>query len=604
MSSQPDPTNLPPGTYIHGWLVVRKLGQGSYGAVYHVKLDGHDFALKMARHRADSGDTAHTGARIQRELSCLSLVHHPHIVRVWSHGYWPHPREGFFFIVEDYVEGYTLAEWAERAHPTFRQVVALLEPVADALVAPHKLGIFHRDLKPSNILVRKRDDASVITDFSVGDHPLAEELTEGPVPPGTRRYRSPESLKFERQHPHQPEARYSFQVADELFALGATLYDLLTDPLPTGRHSRLPLNSDALPPPSPLKLNPRVPPALSDLTMALLDPNPRVRPPSADTLCRMLGELKADPDEAWDALVYPPSARHTEASPPLKARQGLGRPGWPRAAALGAALLALFLGVIIFVARGRDEEPRPARGQFPSQEQPLGPIIDLPPEPPASHAPQQGPLESSSPPSQKENNAVSLSRSTPKPSPPVTPERKPQKVPPPVPASPSFKQCAALVGTLAFLNAGCATVHLRPEPGECPKDAVEAMRKFGQPNPLRMQLFVIPDTKQRATDDIEEGVYENGPTIAALVDDDRLRPKKFPPGTLLDGHLWVSAPDDRVYGQFTRARLPDGKTVPICLELCEGHHNVVGVPKLRVGPREGTVVLYPTQIACWTDYWH
>jgi hypothetical protein len=89
------------------------------------------------------------------------------------------------------------------------------------------------------------------------------------------------ALSFERQHRHQPEARYPFQVTDELFALGATLYDLLTDPLPTGKHPRQPLNNDVLPVPSPAKVNPRVPPALSDLTMALLDPEPRVRPPDA-----------------------------------------------------------------------------------------------------------------------------------------------------------------------------------------------------------------------------------------------------------------------------------------------------------------------------------
>jgi hypothetical protein len=86
-------------------------------------------------------------------------------------------------------------------------------------------------------------------------------------------------------------------------------------------------------------------------------------------------------------------------------------------------------------------------------------------------------------------------------------------------------------------------------------------------------------------------------------------PDVFPHGTLLEGHLWVSAPGDQVFGQFTRARLPDGKTVPICLELCaasgeEREVGAVGAPKGRPGPREGSVVMRPNQTACWTDYWH
>ncbi|WP_224363609.1 serine/threonine protein kinase [Hyalangium versicolor] len=548
MSSQPDPTNLPPGTFIQGWRVVEKRGQGAYGVVYRAQLRGQDFALKIAQHRADSGDSAHTDERIRREMTCLNLVNHPNIVRVWGHGRWLDPREGFFFIVEDYVDGDTLAGWAEHAHPTFRQVVALLEPVADALEAAHQDKIFHRDIKPSNIMVHRSNSVPVITDFSVGEHPLAEELTEG-MPPGTRRYRSPEALKAERQH--EPGARYSYQAADELFALGATLYDILTDPLPTERRARLPLNNEALPPPSPVKVNPRVPPALSDLTMALLNPNPRLRPPSAGTLRGFLAELKADPDQAWDERVYPPSARRRTALPPPKTRQGLSRQGWARTALLGCALLALLLGAITFFG---------ARG------------VDLPAETPASHAPQQRPLP-------KEDTPVS----------PVSPKPKP-----------TFTQCAALIGTMAFLEMGCATVHTRPEPGECPEEAMKFMRKFGQPNDYSRYIGIVLDPKKRNKDDSTEvALYENGPITSEF---DSVYARELPEGTLLEGHLWV-APGNLVFGRYTRARRPDGTTVPICVELCN-ENNAAGWPKDRPDPREGAALLMPFAGACFTERWH
>ncbi|HYH96092.1 serine/threonine protein kinase [Hyalangium sp.] len=600
MDSKLDPMHLPPGTLIHGWRVVAKLGQGSYGAVYQVEMGGQHFALKIALHRASSGDAARTDARIRRELACLSLLNHPHIVRVWGHGRWPDPQEGLLFIIMDLVVGSTLAEWMEAAHPTFRQMVKLVETVADALAASHALGIFHRDIKPSNILVRKSDNAPIVTDYSVGDHPLAEELTEGPLPPGTRRYRSPEALAFERQHRNQPEARYPFQVTDELFALGATLYDLLTDPLPTGRHPRQPLNSNVLPVPSPAKVNPRVPPALSDLTMALLNPDPRVRPPDAGAVRRMLGELKADPGEGWDALVYPPSARRATAIAAPKARSGQR---WRRASALiGAGVLALLLGAIVSSARWRDAEPQPVQAEPALQEQPLVRGGDVVVEPPASPMPQRSLPGSTSPPSQKENNAVNLSRSTPEASAPLTPARNPQPAFPLARPKPSFKQCTALIGALAFLKAGCATVHLRPEPGACPEEALKAMGQFHMPARGRNSTWIQPDWTQESQPD--PGVYESGPIIGKYWGSPGST-WPWPEGTLLEGHLWVSAPGDRVFGHYTRARLPDGKTVPICLEICteEGEAGV-GWEKQGPGPREGTVLMRRLVPACWTDRWH
>lgn len=591
MGARLDPTNLPPGTLIQGYRVVRKLGQGSYGAVYLVVIEGRYFALKLALHRAGSGDAAQTDARLLRELTCLTLLQHPHIVRVWAHGRWQDPQEGLLFIVMDYVEGYTLAEWMEHTHPTFRELLGLLEKVAAALEDSHARGVLHRDLKPSNLLVRKRDNAPFLTDYSVGAHPLAEELTEGPLPPGTRRYRSPEALKFERQHRQEPEARYAFQVTDEVFALGASLYDMLTDPRPSSKQPRQPLNSDALPPPSPATLNPRVPPALSDLTMALLNPDPRVRPPTAGAVSRMLGELRADPDGAWDALVYPPSARRAGASPTLRIPWSQLWRRWRLVSALGAALLALALAAAVFSARWGGELPRLPQAERPPPVRPL--------EPPASPAPEGPPPASSPPSSQKEQHPMSLARSTPEASPPPSAEKNSPEAPLSAPRKPSFKRCAALIGTLTFLEVGCATVHLRPEPGACPEEAVNAMRKRHFPFGGGPTLIINPDRQQLGGTDL--GVYENGPTTGIIFWDDY----PFPEGTLLDGHLWVSAPGNRVFGRFTLARLPGGETFPVCFEICSrGDEAGLGWEKVGPGPRPGTVLMMQAVGGCPVDRWH
>jgi hypothetical protein len=63
MMEDVDPDQLPPGTMVDGWRVVRRLDGGAYGTVYLVEKGGVLFALKMARFREQSGDKRHTHER-------------------------------------------------------------------------------------------------------------------------------------------------------------------------------------------------------------------------------------------------------------------------------------------------------------------------------------------------------------------------------------------------------------------------------------------------------------------------------------------------------------------------------------------------------------
>jgi len=80
------------------------------------------------------------------------------------------------------------------------QGVRVFVKLAAALAHLQARGVFHRDLKLGNILVRASDDEPFILGFGAGDYTLAPELTDTPLPPGTRRYRSPEASRFLRDH--------------------------------------------------------------------------------------------------------------------------------------------------------------------------------------------------------------------------------------------------------------------------------------------------------------------------------------------------------------------------------------------------------------------
>lgn len=299
MSGPVDPDSLPAGTWVDCWRVVRKLGGGAYGTVYLVEKDGELYALKLARFLPQSGDARRTDERAQRELSCLLALRHPHIVQVHFHGRWPHAKTGFFYVVMDYVEGYTLGEWKERTLATAHERVVLFDKVLSAVAYTHAQGIFHRDLKPSNILVKAKTGEPVVVDFGVAHFPLpaGSQLTDTRLPPGTPRYTSPEARRFEAAHRHNPEARYEFKAADELYALGLTLYDMLTDPLPHSNPHPVPLLGLSVEP--ACEVNPRVPLLLSQFTAKLLEAEPAKRPVSVEAAIRQHAELLTCQADAW-----------------------------------------------------------------------------------------------------------------------------------------------------------------------------------------------------------------------------------------------------------------------------------------------------------------
>jgi serine/threonine-protein kinase len=201
-----DPLDLKPGQMVSDWRIVRRIGSGGYAVVYEVEKDGQRFALKLASQSGRSLDPKQTDARARREAACLQQLNHPHIIRMWVQGRWPDTRSGFHYIVLDFVDGYTLARWKERTDPTPHEIVVLFLKLFDALDHTHRHNMCHRDLSLRNIMVTK-DGEPVIIDFGAADYATAEELTDGPLPPGTPRNRSPEAQQFWDEHRFNPKGQ-------------------------------------------------------------------------------------------------------------------------------------------------------------------------------------------------------------------------------------------------------------------------------------------------------------------------------------------------------------------------------------------------------------
>src|SRR5262245_24844377 len=209
------------GIRLSSYEIVEHIGSGGMGDVYRARDTrlNRSVAIKFL-----SADLANATARrrFQREAQMASSLNHPHILTVHDTGEF----EGRQYLVTEFIDGFTLREWAQREKPSVRRIVDLAIGIADALACAHQAGILHRDIKPENILVSKANHAKVV-DFGLAKlvdpedpHDAATgsiqfEMTRTGIILGTVAYMSPEQA-----------AGKSIDSRSDVFAFGAVLYEL------------------------------------------------------------------------------------------------------------------------------------------------------------------------------------------------------------------------------------------------------------------------------------------------------------------------------------------------------------------------------------------
>ncbi len=323
--------HLPPGIRIGDWLLKEHAGGGSFGTVYravHADNAALTAAVKIARQPMDP--------RFRREAALLELLRHPHIPRLLDTGLWHSPQGlPYPFLVMEWVEGATLYDW-ERVYQrplTSRQVLQVMAQVARALEAVHAVGGVHRDVKGENVRVSSEGRATLV-DFGGCWMENARPLTDGVVGPGTEAYRSPQAHSFRHCFAHDPQAHYVPRRADDIYALGVTVYSLLTGVYPPrGRDPVFRCGEEdseeprELRPPSALATG--VVPRLEELVLASLSEASEERPSAhrlaveAREACRELGEEADVPVVRHLAGVReeaPPVPRAAARSPRVPAR--------------------------------------------------------------------------------------------------------------------------------------------------------------------------------------------------------------------------------------------------------------------------------------------
>ncbi|MCO5104623.1 MAG: serine/threonine protein kinase [Burkholderiaceae bacterium] len=211
----PDPTRL--GRY----EIEGELGRGSMGKVYAARDPVIDRTVALKTLALSSEFEGHAlvdaRARFFREAQSAGRLQHPHIVAIYDAG----DESGLVWIAMERLQGRDLSLLCQPGHLLPVPVVlSIAERVAQALDYAHQHQVVHRDVKPSNILYDAASDSVKVTDFGIARLTDNSRTKTGLVL-GTPSFMAPEQIAG-----HKADGRC------DLYALGVTLFQLLTGSLP------------------------------------------------------------------------------------------------------------------------------------------------------------------------------------------------------------------------------------------------------------------------------------------------------------------------------------------------------------------------------------
>ncbi|MHC5211714.1 MAG: protein kinase domain-containing protein [Planctomycetota bacterium] len=274
-SSEPPEGSLiiQPGARLGGLKLVKELGLGGQGVVYHAvrESDGLEVAAKILR--TDISLTDDLIERFEREAEAAGRLHHENIVAV--HGI--EEVGELRIILQELVTGGDLDDLIkERLESRDKTTLAdcrwaadLCRRLALALAHAHDLKVVHRDMKPGNVLMTE-EGVPKITDFGLAKVEDMFGLTQTGDRMGTPNYMSPEQVEA---------ARGGVDSRTDIYSLGAMLYRMVTRRVPFAADDLTTLFRDILTraPVPPRKLESAIPKDLQAVILRTLQKSPADR---------------------------------------------------------------------------------------------------------------------------------------------------------------------------------------------------------------------------------------------------------------------------------------------------------------------------------------
>nr|ASV46923.1 serine/threonine protein kinase [uncultured bacterium] len=266
--------------------IMKRLGQGGMAEVFLARqlgIKGFEKFVVVKKILEGYAESPEFVEMLFAEARMNALLAHPNIVQTYDVGL----MDGTAYLTMEYVRGpdvkkiMSVLRRAGRRMPV-EYTLRIAAEVAGALHYAHTYvdpagqprAVIHRDVSPHNILV-SLDGAVKLTDFGIAKvHGQTEDTVPGTFK-GKIAYISPEAV-----------AGIPIDARNDVFALGVTMFELLTGTLPFRRDGEAAtlraIMRDA--PADPSSLNPDVPEDVAQLVLRTLEKDVSARTQSADDL--------------------------------------------------------------------------------------------------------------------------------------------------------------------------------------------------------------------------------------------------------------------------------------------------------------------------------
>ncbi|WP_156746042.1 serine/threonine-protein kinase, partial [Mycobacterium sp. 1423905.2] len=225
------------GTPFGRYRLIELLGRGGMGEVWRAYDTETQRVVAVKVLPANLANDPIFEQRFRREALAAAGLNEPHVVPIHNFG----EIDGRLYVDMRLVHGRDLGAIIADGPLDPERTVKIIEQVASALRAAHRIGLVHRDVKPSNILVTE-DDFAYLIDFGIARAAGSSRMTGTGNVIGTWAYMAPERLTTGQTDPR-----------GDTYALGCVFYECLTgnQPFPGDSLEQQIGGHLSLPPPRP-----------------------------------------------------------------------------------------------------------------------------------------------------------------------------------------------------------------------------------------------------------------------------------------------------------------------------------------------------------------
>ena len=286
------------GTILRGiYRIEKRLATGGFGNTYiaiNTEFDERvaikEFFIKGKTERDDTTSSVSVSIvenlqefeeqrdKFKKEARRIRKLNNKHIIRVYD----LFEENGTAYYVMDYIDGESLADKLKRTNCPMseQEVLQILPQILDALKTVHDINLWHLDLKPANIMMDKHGQITLI-DFGASKHIEKNGvLTTSSAMAKTEGYFPPEQTS---------QTMKNIGAWTDIYSLGATLYNLLTNSNPPTFDDIINDEIDAFKFPSTVSST------IKDLIIWMMKPNRKQRPQSIDEITSFLTKKEETP---------------------------------------------------------------------------------------------------------------------------------------------------------------------------------------------------------------------------------------------------------------------------------------------------------------------